>query len=91
MRDHLIRCLENSEFEPFPGQKKNKRKREEPNVFEIEMLCNDAICATTRFHFRYVNVTSMDESEQWLFDLFPKCTLRMVKKYVPLQHPEQFK
>jgi hypothetical protein len=40
LRDHLIRCLENGEFEPFPGEINNKRKREDPNIFEIELFCN---------------------------------------------------
>ena len=40
LRDHLIRCLENGEFEPFPGQINSKRKREDPNIFEIELFCN---------------------------------------------------
>ena len=40
MRDHLIRCLENDQFESFPGQSSKKRRRDEPNIFEIELFCH---------------------------------------------------
>ena len=33
-----IRCLENGELEPFPGEINSKRRREDPNIFEIDRI-----------------------------------------------------
>ena len=39
MRDHLITCLENEHFNPFPSERTKKRQREDAKTFEIELFC----------------------------------------------------